>query len=130
MHSASNALKQPQRQVRKHRLLHQLLRLRLRLWQHANLRLWLLQQQWHRHLRLHRLRLPEQLGLLLPLWQLLRLWLHLHRQPLPLLLLRLQVSLSRWDFSRAWLSLSLAALAQRLKLSDCLSGRPCQNSTR
>jgi hypothetical protein len=86
------------------------------------------QQQWH--LRLHRLRLPEQLGLLLPLWQLLRLWLHLHRQLLPLLLLQLQNSKGRWDFSRAWLSLSLAALAQRLKLSDCLSGQPCQNSTR
>ena len=65
------------------------------------------QQQWH--LLLHRLRLPEQLGLLLPLWQLLRLWLHLHRQPLPLplplLLLRLQVNLGQWDFSRAWLRL-------------------------
>jgi hypothetical protein len=84
------------------------------------------QQQWH--LRLHRLRLLEQLGLLLPLWQLLRLWLHLHRQPLPLLLLRLQGSLGRWDFSRGWLSLSPDALAQRLKLSDCLSGQPCQNS--
>jgi hypothetical protein len=63
------------------------------------------QQQWH--LRLHRLRLPEQLDLLLLLWQLLRLWLHLHRQPLHLLLLllRLQGSKGRWDFSRAWLSL-------------------------
>jgi hypothetical protein len=113
MHSASKALRQLQ-----HRLpslhLPQLLPQR--------------QQQWHRHL--HRLRLPEQLDLLLPLWQLLRLW--LHRQPLllPRLLLRLQVSLGQWDFSRDWLSLSLAALAQRLKLSDCLSGRPCQNSTR
>jgi hypothetical protein len=95
---------------------------------HLPQRLWLLQQQWH--LRLHRLRLPEQLDLPLPLWQLLRLLLHLHRQPLPRLLLRLQVSLGQWDFSRDWLSLSLAALAQRLKLSDCLSGRPCQNSTR
>jgi hypothetical protein len=86
------------------------------------------QQQWH--LQLHRLRLLEQLGLLLPLWQLLRLWFHLHRQPLPLLLLRLQGSKGQWDFSRAWLSLSLAALAQRLKLNVCLSGQPCQNSTR
>ena len=114
MHSASNALKQPQHQVRQHRLLPlhlpQLLRQR--------------QQQWH--LQLHRLWLPEQLGLLLPLWQLLRLW--LHRQPLPLLLLRLQGSLGRWDFSRGWLSLSPDALAQRLKLSDCLSGQQCQNS--
>jgi hypothetical protein len=106
MHSASKALRQLQHQVRQHRLLPLHLHLWLCLWQHANLRLWLLQQQWHRHLR--RLRLSEQLGLLLPLWQLLRLWLHLHRQPLPLLLLRLQVSLSRWDFSRDWLSLSLA----------------------
>jgi hypothetical protein len=116
MHSASNALKQPQHQVRQHRLLPlhlpQLLRQR--------------QQQWH--LQLHRLWLPEQLGLLLPLWQLLRLW--LHRQPLPLLLLRLQGSPGRWDFSRAWWSLSPAALGQRLKRSACLSGRPCQNSTR
>ena len=90
MHSASKALKQLQ-----HRLLslHQLLHLPQR------------QQQWH--LRLHRLRLPGQLGLLLPLWQHLRLWLHLHRQPLPLplLLLRLQGSKGRWDFSRAWLRL-------------------------
>jgi hypothetical protein len=90
MHSASKALRQLQ-----HRLpslhLPQLLQQR--------------QQQWH--LRLHRLRLPEQLGLLLPLWQLLLLWLHLHRQPLPLplLLLRLQGSKGRWDFSRAWLRL-------------------------
>ena len=88
------------------------------------------QQQWH--LRLHRLRLLEQLGLLLPLWQLLRLWLHLHRQLLPLLLLllRLQSSKGRWDFSRDWWSLSLAALGQRLRHSACLSGRRCQNSTR
>jgi hypothetical protein len=116
MHSASKALRHKLPPLYLPQLLPQLLPQR--------------QQQWH--LRLHRLRLPEQLGLLLPLWQLLLLLLHLHRQPLPLPLplLLLQVSLGQWDFSRAWLSLSLAALAQRLKLSDCLSGRPCQNSTR
>jgi hypothetical protein len=89
MHSASK--------VRRHRLPH------LHLPQLLPQLLPQRQQQWH--LRLHRLRLPEQLGLLLPLWQLLRLWLHLHRLPLPLLLLRLQGSKGRWDFSRAWLSL-------------------------
>lgn len=93
MHSASNALKQPQRlllplpkyQVRQHRLLHQLLRLPqrlwLRLWQHANLRLWP-----HVRLRLH-------------------LWLHRHRHRQLRLLLRLQGSPGRWAFSRAWWSL-------------------------
>jgi hypothetical protein len=93
MHSASKVRRQLQHQVRKHRLLP------LHLPQLLPQR----QQQWH--LRLHRLLLPEQLDLLLPLWQLLRLWLHLYRQPLPLLLLRLQVSPGRWAFSRAWLSL-------------------------
>jgi hypothetical protein len=88
MHSVSKALRQLQ---------HQLLPL------HLPQLLPQRQQQWH--LRQHRLRLPEQLDLLLPLWQLLRLWLHLYRQLLPLLLLRLQGSQSRWDFSRVWLRL-------------------------
>ena len=47
--------------------------------------LWLRQQQW-----LHLLRLQGQLGLLLPLWRLLRLWPHLPRQPR--LLLRLPLT--------------------------------------
>ena len=88
MRSASNALKHPQHQVRKHRLLPlhlrlhllQRLRLLLHLWLHLWLRLW-----QHANLRLH-----------------LRLWLHLHLHRQLRHLLRLQGSPGRWAFSRAW----------------------------
>jgi hypothetical protein len=118
MRSASNALKQHQHQVRQHRLLHQLLRLPQRLW---------LRQQWH--LRLW-LRLWQHANLRLWPHVRLRLWLHLHRHRQLRHLLRLQRSQSLWAFSRAWWSLSLAALGQRLRHSACLSGRRCQNSTK